>query len=166
MTLTGAFVHLFTLNAFLIMVAGVALGVSVGVLPGITAGMLMALTLPFTYHMSSIDAVSLLIAMFVGGVSGGLITATLMRIPGEPNAIMTCLDGYQLARRGQPGRALGLGNASSLVGGTMSWAALVLLAPPLASVAVSFGPFENFAVIMMALILISSLSEGAFLKGL
>ncbi len=99
------------------MVAGVALGVSVGVLPGITAGMLMALTLPFTYHMSSVDAVSLLIAMFVGGVSGGLITATLMRIPGEPNAIMTCLDGYQLARRGQPGRALGLGNASSLVGG-------------------------------------------------
>ena len=86
-------------------------------LPGITAGMLMALTLPFTYHMSSVDAVSLLIAMFVGGVSGGLITATLMRIPGEPNAIMTCLDGYQLARRGEPGRALGLGNASSLVGG-------------------------------------------------
>ena len=82
--------------------AGVALGVSVGVLPGITAGMLMALTLPFTYHMSSIDAISLLIAMFVGGVSGGLITATLMRIPGEPNAIMTCLDGYQLARRASP----------------------------------------------------------------
>ena len=118
MTLTDAFAHLFTLNGFVIMLAGVALGVSVGVLPGITAGMLMALTLPFTYHMSSVDAVSLLIAMFVGGVSGGLITATLMRIPGEPNAIMTCLDGYQLARRGKPGRALGLGNASSLVGGS------------------------------------------------
>ena len=103
MTLADAFLHLFTLKAFLVMVAGVALGVSVGVLPGITAGMLMALTLPFTYHMSSIDAMSLLIAMFVGGVSGGLITATLMRIPGEPNSIMTCLDGYQLARRGYPG---------------------------------------------------------------
>lgn len=166
MTLADAFVHLFTLKAFAIMVAGVALGVSVGVLPGITAGMLMALTLPFTYHMSSIDAVSLLIAMFVGGVSGGLITATLMRIPGEPNSIMTCLDGYQLARRGHPGRALGLGNSSSLVGGTLSWAALVLLAPPLASIAVAFGPFENFAIILLALILISSLSEGSFLKGL
>ena len=166
MTLADAFAHLFTLNGFAIMAAGVALGVSVGVLPGITAGMLMALTLPFTYHMSSVDAVSLLIAMFVGGVSGGLITATLMRIPGEPNAIMTCLDGYQLARRGEPGRALGLGNSSSLIGGIMSWAALVLLAPPLASIAVAFGPFENFAVIVMALILISSLSEGSFLKGL
>jgi putative tricarboxylic transport membrane protein len=166
MTLLEAFAHLFTLNSFAIMLAGVALGVSVGVLPGITAGMLMALTLPFTFHMSSINAVTLLIAMFIGGVSGGLITATLMRIPGEPNAIMTCLDGYALARRGHPGRALGLGNASSLVGGALSWVALVLLAPPLAAIAVSFGPFENFAVIVMALILISSLSEGSFLKGL
>lgn len=166
MTLAEAFLHLFTLKSFLIMIGGVALGVSVGVLPGITAGVLMALTLPFTYHMTSVEAVSLLISMFVGGVSGGLITATLMRIPGEPNAIMTCLDGYQLARRGHPGRALGLGNASSLVGGTLSWFALVLLAPPLASIAVAFGPFENFAVIVMALILISSLSEGSFLKGL
>ncbi|HEY7364491.1 MAG TPA: tripartite tricarboxylate transporter permease, partial [Methylomirabilota bacterium] len=117
MTLADAFLHLFTLKAFAVMVGGVALGVSVGVLPGITAGTLMALTLPFTYQMSSVEAVSLLVAMFVGGVSGGLITATLMRIPGEPNAIMTCLDGYQLARRGHPGRALGLGNASSVVGG-------------------------------------------------
>ncbi|MGE8942354.1 tripartite tricarboxylate transporter permease [Leptospira interrogans] len=166
MTLPEAFLNLFTLKPFLIMLGGVALGISVGVLPGITAGVLMALTLPFTYHMSSVEAVTLLISMFVGGVSGGLITATLMRIPGEPNAIMTCLDGYQLARRGYPGRALGLGNASSLVGGTLSWFALVLLAPPLASIAVAFGPFENFAVIVMALILISSLSEGSFLKGL
>jgi putative tricarboxylic transport membrane protein len=166
MTLAEAFVHLFTLKPFLVMLTGVALGISVGVLPGITAGMLMALTLPFTYHMSSIDAVTLLIAMFVGGVSGGLITATLMRIPGEPNAIMTCLDGYQLAKKGFPGRALGLGNAASVVGGTLSWGALVLFAPPIAGIAVAMGPFENFAVIMMALILISSLSEGSFLKGL
>jgi putative tricarboxylic transport membrane protein len=165
-TLADAFLHLFTLKAFAVMVGGVALGVSVGVLPGITAGTLMALTLPFTYQMSSVEAVSLLVAMFVGGVSGGLITATLMRIPGEPNAIMTCLDGYQLARRGHPGRALGLGNASSVVGGALSWIALVLLCPPLAHLAVSFGPFENFAVIVMALILISSLSEASFLKGL
>jgi putative tricarboxylic transport membrane protein len=166
MTLIDAFLYLATPYGFGIALAGVLLGVSVGVLPGITAGMLMALTLPFTYHMSSVNAVTLLIAMFVGGVSGGLITATLMRIPGEPNAIMTCLDGHALARKGYPGRALGLGNASSVVGGALSWLALVLLAPPLARLAVAFGPFENFAVIMMALILISSLSEGSFLKGL
>ncbi len=70
MTLLDAFIHLFTLKPFLVMTAGVALGIAVGVLPGITAGMLMALTLPFTYHMSSVDAVTLLVAMFVGGVSG------------------------------------------------------------------------------------------------
>jgi putative tricarboxylic transport membrane protein len=166
MTLIDAFVHLFTMKALLVMVSGVGLGVLVGVLPGITAGMLMALTLPFTYHMSSVDAITLLISMFVGGVSGGLITATLMRIPGEPNSVMTCLDGYQLAKKGYPGRALGLGNASSVVGGALSWLALVLLAPPIAKAAVALGPFENFALIMMALILISSLSEGSFLKGL
>jgi putative tricarboxylic transport membrane protein len=166
MTLLEAFLHLFTLKSFLVMVSGVALGVLVGVLPGITAGMLMALTLPFTYRMGSVEAITLLISMFVGGVSGGLITATLMRIPGEPNSVMTCLDGYQLARKGYPGRALGLGNASSVVGGALSWLALVLMAPPIASAAVALGPFENFALIMMALILISSLSEGSFLKGL
>ena len=166
MTLADAFLHLLSLKSFLIIVAGVGLGVSVGVLPGITAGMLMALTLPFTYHMNSLDAISLLIAMFIGGVSGGLITATLMRIPGEPNSIMTCLDGYQLAKRGYPGRALGLGNASSLVGGALSWLTLVLVAPPIAKAVVALGPFESFAIIVMALILISSLSDGSFFKGL
>jgi putative tricarboxylic transport membrane protein len=153
-TLAEAFLNLLTPASMLIVTAGVGLGVSVGVLPGITVGTLMALTLPFTYHMSSVNAVMLLIAMFVGGVSGGLITATLMRIPGEPNAVMTCLDGYQLARKGQPGRALGLGNASSVVGGVLSWAALVLMAPAIATATVALG------------ILISSLSDGSFLKGL
>jgi putative tricarboxylic transport membrane protein len=128
--------------------------------------MLMALALPFTYGMKSIDAIIMLVAMFVGGVSGGLVTATLMRIPGEPNAIMTTLDGYPLARRGFPGRALGLGNAASIVGGTLSWVALVLLTQPLAKVAVLFGPWENFALVTTALVLIASLSRGSFLKGM
>lgn len=165
MTLADAFLNLATPLPFFFLSTGVFLGILVGVMPGVTAGMLMALTLPFTYHMSSQHAVILLMGMFVGGVSGGLITATLMRIPGEPNAIMTCLDGHALARKGYPGRALGLGNAASLVGGGLSWIALVLLAPPLAKVAVYFGPFENFALVVMALVLISSLSEGSFLKG-
>lgn len=166
MTLADAFLNLAQPVSIAIVLLGVGLGISVGVLPGITAGTLMALTLPFTYHMTSVNAVMLLIAMFVGGVSGGLITATLMRIPGEPNAVMTCLDGYALAKKGFPGRALGLGNAGSLVGGIASWVALVTMSPVIASAAVALGPFENFAIIMMALILISSLSEGAFLKGL
>ena len=161
-----AFTHLLTPLPFFIMLCGVLLGIMVGVLPGITAGMLMALVLPFTYYMTSVNAVTLLIAIFVGGVSGGLITATLMRIPGEPNAIMTCLDGHALAKAGHPGRALGLGNAGSIVGGVLSWFALVLLAPPLARLAIAFGPWENFAIVCVALMLIASLSGGSLLKGL
>jgi putative tricarboxylic transport membrane protein len=166
MTLLDAFAHLLAPTQLAIMLGGVLLGIAVGVMPGITAGMLLALTLPFTYSMNSVNAVILLVSMFVGGVSGGLVTATLMRIPGEPNAIMTTLDGYPLARRGFPGRALGLGNAASIVGGALSWVALVLLTGPLAKAAIIFGPWENFALVLMALALITSLSRGSFLKGM
>jgi putative tricarboxylic transport membrane protein len=164
--MVDAFIYLLSPFPFTIMICGVLLGIMVGVLPGITAGMMMALVLPFTYYMTSVNAVTLLVAIFVGGVSGGLITATLMRIPGEPNAIMTCLDGHALAKAGHPGRALGLGNAGSIVGGAMSWVALVLLAPPLARLAIALGPWENFAIVCVALMLIASLSSGSLLPGL
>lgn len=165
MSLLQSFLHLAEPASFMILCLGVLLGIAIGVLPGINTGTLMVLVLPFTFTMNSVDAVSLLIALFVGGVSGGLVTATLMRIPGEPNAIMTCLDGYPLAKSGHPGRALGLGNTASIIGGALSWLALVLLAPPLARVAVVFGPWENFALVCMALVLIASLSRGSLLKG-
>jgi putative tricarboxylic transport membrane protein len=161
-----AFANLLQPVPFLTLAAGLVLGIIVGALPGMTGGVLMALTLPFTYYMASTNAVILLVAMFVGGVSGGLITSTLMRIPGEPASIMTTLDGYPMARGGRPGRAIGLGVAASLVGGGLSWISLVLLSPPLVWFGLRFGPFENFALVLMALIFIASLSEGSFLKGL
>ena len=166
MTLADAFLGLLAPGTFLIMLGGVVLGIAVGVMPGITAGMLLALALPFTYGMKSVDAIIMLVSMFVGGVSGGLVTATLMRIPGEPSAIMTTLDGYPLAKKGFPGRALGLGNAASIVGGALSWVALGLLTEPLARVAVRFGPWEQFALVVVALVLIASLSRGSMLKGM
>jgi putative tricarboxylic transport membrane protein len=165
-TLADAFLHLLTPAPFLILLLGVVVGIAVGVLPGITAGMLMALTLPFTYRMAPVDAIVLLVSMFVGGVSGGLVTATLMRIPGEPSAIMTTLDGYPLAKKGFPGRALGLGNAASIVGGALSWVALVTLTRPIADVAVLLGPWENFSLVLTALVLVSTLSRGSQLKGM
>jgi putative tricarboxylic transport membrane protein len=161
-----AFVQLLQPWSLLLMCGGVFLGIVIGVLPGINAGTLLVLILPFTFTMASVDAVVLLIAAFVGAVSGGLITATLMRIPGEPNAIMTTMDGFPLAKAGHPGRALGLGNAASIVGGVLSWVALALLAPPLARVAVVFGPWEYFALVCLALTLIASLSRGSLVKGL
>ncbi len=166
MTLWDAFLHLAAPGPFAIMMVGVTIGIAVGVMPGITAGMLMALTLPFTYRMVPVDAIILLISMFVGGVSGGLVTATLMRIPGEPNAIMTTLDGYPLAKKGFPGRALGLGNAGSVVGGFVGWLFLVTLTRPIADFAILLGPWENFSLVLTALVLVSSLSRGSFLKGM
>ena len=166
MELGAAFLNLLTPAPFALLMAGLLLGIFVGALPGMTGGMLLALTLPFTYYMTSANAVTLLIAMYVGGISGGLITATLMRIPGEPSSVMTMMDGYPMARQGRPGRALGLGISASVIGGALSWIALVTLSPPLARAALLFGPFENFAVVLMALILISSLSQGSFVKGL
>jgi len=165
-TLVDAFLHLAAPGPFLIMMLGVTIGIAVGVMPGITAGMLMALTLPFTYSMAPVDAIVLLISMFVGGISGGLVTATLMRIPGEPNAVMTTLDGYPLAKKGFPGRALGLGNAGSIVGGFVGWLFLVTLTRPIADLAVLLGPWENFALVLTALVLVSALSRGSFLKGM
>jgi putative tricarboxylic transport membrane protein len=165
-TLVDAFLHLATPGPFFIMMLGVTIGIAVGVMPGITAGMLMALTLPFTYSMAPVDAIVLLISMFVGGISGGLVTATLMRIPGEPNAVMTTLDGYPLAKKGFPGRALGLGNAGSIVGGFVGWLFLVTLTRPIADLAVLLGPWENFALVLTALVLVSALSRGSFLKGM
>lgn len=117
MDLVQGFLHLLTPGPFGLLLVGTMLGIFVGALPGLTGGALLALALPFTYRMASADGVILMVAMYVGGISGGLITATLMRIPGEPSSVVTTLDGFPMARAGRPGRALGLGISASLIGG-------------------------------------------------
>ena len=104
-----AITSLATPEALGLIMLGTFAGVVVGSIPGLTGAMLIALTLPLTFEMSSSHAMMLLVAMYVGSVSGGLISATLMRMPGTPASIMTTLDGYPLAQSGKPGRALGLG---------------------------------------------------------
>jgi putative tricarboxylic transport membrane protein len=128
--------------------------------------MLIALTLPLTFAMDGQAAMVLLVSMYVGSISGGLITATLLRMPGTPASIMTTLDGYPLAQKGQPGRALGLGMMASFMGGLISWIFLVLLAKPMATFAVKLGPFEFFSLVLMALVLIAAVSGASLLKGL
>jgi putative tricarboxylic transport membrane protein len=123
-------------------------------------------TLPLTYYMTPTDAVVLLIAMYVGASTGGLIIATLFRMPGTPSNVMTTFDGYPMAKAGKAGRALGLGIAASFVGGMVSWLFLVLLAKPLSIWATRFGPFEYFTLILMAMVLIASVSQGSLVKGL
>ena len=156
----------FTPLPFLFITLGVFLGVVVGAIPGLTGAMLIALTLPLTFYMEPINAIVLLVAMYVGAISGGLITATLLRMPGTPAAVMTTFDGYPMARGGRPGRALGLGISASFIGGIVSWFALFMLAKPLSILATRFGPFEYFSLILMAMVLIASVSEGSIIKGL
>jgi len=154
------------LDAFAIIALGVFLGLVVGAIPGLGGAMLIALLLPATFFMNSVDAISLLVAIYVGSVSGGLVSATILRMPGTPSAIMTILDSYPMAKRGEAGRALGIGIFSSFIGGLASWFVLALLTPPLAEFALRFGPYELFALVIMAIVLISSVGEGSFAKSL
>ena len=130
---------------------GVTSGIFVGAVPGLSGGMLIVLVMPLTFYMDSTYALILMIGIYVGSVSGGLISATLLRMPGTPSSIMTTFDGYPLASKGQPGRALGLGIGSSLVGGLIAGVFLVVLSPPLSRWATTFGPWEYFALVVMAL---------------
>ena len=165
-SLGTAISQIFTPWTFFMLFVGTSLGIIVGAIPGMTGAMLIALTLPLTFYMEPFNAIILLIAMYVGAISGGLITATLLRMPGTPAAIMTTFDGYPMARSGNPGRALGLGITASFVGGLVSWVALLTITKPLSILATRFGPFEYFTLIMMAMVLIASVSEGSLKKGI
>lgn len=151
---------------FFFLLAGTFLGVTIGAIPGLSGSMLIALTLPLTYYMDALTAVTLIIGMYVGSVAGGLISATLLRMPGTAAAVMTTFDGYPMARSGRPGRALGLGISASLVGGLISWMVLATMAKPISLWATRFGPFEYFTLILSALVLIAAVSQGSMLKGL
>lgn len=148
------------------LLVGVFLGITVGAIPGLTGSMLIALSLPVTFFLTPEQAMVLLVSEYVGSVSGGLISATLLRMPGTPASVMTTLDGYPMAQRGEPGRALGLGTLSSFVGGIVSWMFLVALALPLAEAAVHFGPWEFFGLTLLALMLISFVGEGSTVRAL
>ncbi|MCD1636452.1 tripartite tricarboxylate transporter permease [Martelella mediterranea] len=164
--LAGGTATVLSLSILPYLLIGVFLGVTVGAIPGLTGSMLIALSLPATFFLTPEQAMALLVAEYVGSVSGGLISATLLSMPGTPASVMTTLDGYPMAAGGQPGRALGLGTMASLAGGLMSWLFLVLLAMPLASVAVQFGPWEYFSMALLALLLISAVRDGSMAKAL
>ena len=155
--ITTASVYLFSVQGLFLIVIGTALGIIMGAIPGLTGAMLIALTLPLTFGMDPVNAFILLISMYVGAVSGGLITATLLRMPGTPASIMTTLDGYPMARSGKPGRALGLGITASFVGGCISWLFLISLSAPIAKYSTKLGPFDFFSLVLLALVLIASI---------
>jgi len=162
----SAMAQLISPTGLLLVLVGTTLGIVVGAIPGLTGAMLIALTLPLTFTMVPEQALILLVSMYVGAISGGLITATLLRMPGTPASIMTTLDGYPMAKAGQPGRALGLGISASFVGGLISFAFLILLAKPMAIASTRLGPFEFFSLVLMALVLIASIGGTSLSRSL
>ena len=113
----------------LMVVIGVISGIIFGAIPGLSGGMLIALTLPLTFGWSPINAISLMVGQYVGSISGGLLSATLLNIPGTAASMMTTLDATPMAKSGQVTKALHIGIFSSFIGGMISWLALVFLSP-------------------------------------
>lgn len=149
----------------LLLLVGCVIGIIFGAIPGLTATMGVALLLPLTFGISPIAGLGLLIGVYYGGVSGGLVSATLLGIPGTPSSIVTTFDAYPLARKGQPVRALGIGITASLIGGIISFLFLVTLSSPIARFAVKMGPAEYFSLYLFAVTLIAVLSKGNMIKG-
>ncbi len=145
---------------------GVAAGTIIGSIPGLTATMAVAVLVPITFSMDPASALILLGAIYTGAIYGGAYAAILLNTPGTPSAIATTFDGYPMAKRGDGDLAVSIACLSSLIGGLVGAAALLLLAPPLARAALAFGPVEYFWLAIFGLSLISALSTGNVVKGL
>lgn len=145
---------------------GVVGGIVFGAIPGMTATMAVAVFLPLTYALDLTQGVALLIGLYVGGISGGLVPAILLNIPGTPSSIATTFDGYPMAKKNEGERALRIGIIASFVGGLISLVILTFFAPTLASYALEFTPVEKFLLILFALTVIISLSKGGLLVGM
>ncbi len=150
---------------FLLLAAGVFFGMVFGAIPGLTAALGVSLILPFTFAMHASEGITTLIGIYVGGISGGLIAAVLLNIPGSPASIVTCFDGSPMARNGRAGEALTMGVFSSFIGGLISALALVIIAPELAKIALKFGAWEYFAMGLMGLSVVVSLCSKDMIKG-
>src|SRR5512132_1492921 len=145
---------------------GCVVGTLVGVLPGVGPLAGISLLLPATFGLTATNAIVMLAGIYYGAMYGGSTTSILMRIPGEAASVMTCIDGYEMTRKGRAGPALAIAAIGSYVAGTVSIVGLMLLAPPLASFALRFGPPEYFALLMLGLLVLAYMSGGSMLKSL
>ena len=145
---------------------GCVIGTLVGVLPGVGPLAGISLLLPATFGMDATRAIVMLAGIYYGAMYGGSTTSILMRIPGEAASVMTCIDGYAMARKGRAGAALAIAAVGSYVAGSASVIGLMLLAPPLAAFALRFGPPEYFALLLFGLLVLAYMSSGSMLKSL
>jgi putative tricarboxylic transport membrane protein len=145
---------------------GVLLGQIVGILPGLGPPAAIAICLPASFTLSPEAAIIMLAGIYYGAMYGGTITSVLLNVPGEAASVVTCLDGYQMARKGRAGPALGIAAFGSFIAGTLSVVALSFLAPPLAEVALKFGPPEYFSLMILGMMTLVIFISGSVLKGM
>ncbi len=162
----GALAAVFEIKTLILMMVGVAGGLIAGAIPGFTIAMAVVLTLPFTFSMPPEQGLATMVSVMVGGLSGGLMAGILTGIPGTPSSVATTFDGFPMARRGEPGLALGIGVWSSFFGGIFSAVCLMTLAPQLARIGLEFQPWDYFMLVMFALTITASLSGKHLVKGL
>jgi putative tricarboxylic transport membrane protein len=145
---------------------GVMLGTLIGVLPGIGPVATIAMLLPVTFNLSPIAALIMLAGIYYGAQYGGSTTAILVNIPGESSSVVTCLDGYQMARQGRAGPALATAALGSFFAGCVSTLVVAMFAPPLAEVALKFGPAEYFSLMVLGLVSAVVLAHGSLIKAI
>ncbi|MGE0718162.1 MAG: tripartite tricarboxylate transporter permease [Alphaproteobacteria bacterium] len=146
--------------------AGVLVGTLIGVLPGIGPVATVAMLLPITFTMAPVTALIMLAGIYYGAQYGGSTTAILVNLPGEASSVVTCLDGYQMARRGRAGAALAIAALGSFFAGTVATLLIVTVAEPLTRLAIDFGPADNFSLMVFGLIGAIVLASGSVVKAL
>ncbi|HET9349819.1 MAG TPA: tripartite tricarboxylate transporter permease [Burkholderiales bacterium] len=164
--LGAGLVNIFEMKYLVPLFVGTLIGVVGGALPGITITMTVIVVLPFTFGLEPLQGLACMIGVYVGGETGGLITSCLLGIPGKPSAVATTFDGFPMARKGEPGRAVWIGIWASIFGGLLGAVVLVAATGPLAQLALQFGPWEYFALFVLALSMVAGLVESSLIKGL
>ena len=145
---------------------GVMLGTLIGVLPGIGPVATIAMLLPITFNLNPIAALIMLAGIYYGAQYGGSTTAILVNLPGESSSVVTCLDGYQMARQGRAGPALATAAIGSFFAGCVATLVIAVAAPPLAEVALKFGPAEYFSLMVLGLVAATVLAHGSLIKAI
>lgn len=163
--LVSAAGDVFSLSMIAYVTLGVAIGYLVGALPGMNRATAIALLIPFTFELPALVAISFLIGINKGGAAGSAVSAILINVPGEPSSVVTTLDGYPMTLKGESQKALKIGLYASVIGDLIATIALIVLALPLAKIAVGMGPIEIASILVFALTFIAAASGRSFYKG-
>jgi len=161
----SALYMIFEPNILFLVIIGVIFGILIGSMPGLTATMAIAILTSFTFGMDSMNAITILLGVYGGGVYGGSISAILLHIPGTPSAIMTAQDGYPMSKKGMAGAAIGISTVSSFLGGLISVIILILASPLITKFSLKFSAPEYFALAVFGLSIIANISGKSLLKG-